>query len=277
MAQVWVRTHSITSMLHAQWLQNILDRWNKDDKYRKSLSDIGWTEEQIIQYVEIALEDRSYVAKQQERSRNEKSWKLSLNAEGIQRPLNQRSDFQKEAKQTYKRLYHEYTAITGSGNKPIPPQVRQRLGQQFGGLEEHDYRLKASTGWRYYPSSTTHSSSSSRWQPSSDLWSTWSWDSWISSSWTEQSFFLLNFLLYTSLGNRWVRGREGEVCEQCTYRAPLFLMHSCCAVVSQSCCQSVQSHIDPMHLHGSSHEAHCLRFAQKQAHLIAQCRTPCRT
>ena len=34
-----------------------------------------------------------------------------------------------------------------------------------------------------------------------------------------------------------------------------------------------------MHLHGSSHEAHCLRFAQKHWHLIrvAQCRTPCRT
>ena len=43
-----------------------------------------------------------------------------------------------------------------------------------------------------------------------------------------------------------------------------------------TCCQSVQSHIDPMHLHGSSHEAHCLRFAQKHSHLIliAQCRTP---
>ena len=24
--------------------KNILDRWKKDDKYRKSLSDIGWTE-----------------------------------------------------------------------------------------------------------------------------------------------------------------------------------------------------------------------------------------
>ena len=93
-------------MLHAQWLQNILDRWNNDDKYRKSLSDIGWSKEQVIQYDEIVLEDRSYVATQQERSRNEKSWKLSSNAEGIQRPLNQRSDF-KEANQTFKRLYHE--------------------------------------------------------------------------------------------------------------------------------------------------------------------------
>ena len=100
--------------------KNILDRWNNDDKYRKSSSDIGWTEEQIIQYDEIASEDHSYVATQQERNRNEKSWELSLNAECSQGPLNQRSVFN-EAKLTCKRLYHEYTAITGSGNKLIPP------------------------------------------------------------------------------------------------------------------------------------------------------------
>ena len=51
-----------------------LDRWSNDDKYRKYLSDIGWTEEQIMQNDEIALEDHSYVATQEERSRNEKSW-----------------------------------------------------------------------------------------------------------------------------------------------------------------------------------------------------------
>ena len=115
-----------------------------------------------IQYDKIALEDHSCIAT---RSRNEKSWKFSLNA-GVQGPLNQRSGF-KQAKQTCKR-------ITGSGNKPIPTeqQVRQRRDQQ--GLEEHAYRLDASPGWRYYLFSTTHSSSSSssRWQPSSDLWST---------------------------------------------------------------------------------------------------------
>ena len=48
-----------------------------------------------------------------------------------------------------------------------------------------------------------------------------------------------------------------------------------------TCCQSVQSHhtLTSMHLHGSSHEAHCLRFAQKHSHfiLVAQCRTFCRT
>ena len=83
------------------------------------------------------------------RSRKENSWKLSLNAEGVQGPLNQRSDFE-EAMQTCKRLYLEYTAITGSVNKPIPPeqQVRQTRDQQFEGLEEHDYRVGASTGWQ---------------------------------------------------------------------------------------------------------------------------------
>ena len=75
--------------------KTFLDRWNNDDKYRKSLSDIRWTEEQIVQYDVIALEDHSYVARKQERGRNEKSWKLSLNAESIKGPLNQ-----KEAKQT---------------------------------------------------------------------------------------------------------------------------------------------------------------------------------
>ena len=33
---------------HKNGYKNILDRWNKDDKYRKSLSDIGWNEESII-------------------------------------------------------------------------------------------------------------------------------------------------------------------------------------------------------------------------------------
>ena len=165
----------------------------------------------------------------------------------------------KEAKQTCKRLFHEFTAIIGSGNKLVLPgqQVRQRLAQQFAGLEGHEYRLQASTGWRY--SSTTHSSSSSRWQPSSDLWSTWSWDSWNSSYWTEQSFFLLQFFFNVS----WQSTGGRERCANSTPTAHHFLMHSCCAVVSQSCCQSVQSHIDPMHLHGSSHERRCLRFAQK--------------
>ena len=53
--------------------KTILERWHKDDKYRKSLSEIVWTEEQIIQYDELALGDHSYIATREERTRNEKS------------------------------------------------------------------------------------------------------------------------------------------------------------------------------------------------------------
>ena len=77
--------------------KTILDRWHDNDKHRKSLSDIGWIEEQIIQYDAIALEDHSCVASWQERSRKEKSWTVPLNAEGIQVPLNQRSDYYRSA------------------------------------------------------------------------------------------------------------------------------------------------------------------------------------
>ena len=102
----------------------------------------------------------------------------------------------------------------------------------------------------------------SKCEPISVWNSTWTWDSWQTSS-ACQNFNLLE--------NR----RGGS--KQYTCRAPFLLMHSCCAVLLQSSCHSVQSHIDPLHLHGSSHHAHCLRFAQKHSHLIAQCRTPCRT
>ena len=47
--------------------QTILERWHKDDTYRKSLSEIGWIEEQIFQYDELALEGQSYIATKEER------------------------------------------------------------------------------------------------------------------------------------------------------------------------------------------------------------------
>ena len=56
--------------------KTILERWYKDDQYRKSLSDIGWTGEQIKQYDAVALEDHSYVATPDERSRYKNSWKI---------------------------------------------------------------------------------------------------------------------------------------------------------------------------------------------------------
>ena len=73
--------------------KTILERWHKDDKYRSSLSLIGWTEEQIIEHDKIALEDHSYVATKPERIQNTKLWVLRLNQDGAQQPLNQRHDF----------------------------------------------------------------------------------------------------------------------------------------------------------------------------------------
>ena len=87
----------------------ILERWHNDDKYRESLSKIGWTEEQIIQYDELALEDHSEIATREERNRNEKSG-----------PLNQRPDFV-EAKREMKRLHDEHVEESQS--------KRQRIGE----------------------------------------------------------------------------------------------------------------------------------------------------
>ena len=45
--------------------KTIVERCHKDDKYRKSLSEIGWTGERIIQYDELALEDHSFFLQQE--------------------------------------------------------------------------------------------------------------------------------------------------------------------------------------------------------------------
>ena len=74
--------------------------------------------EQIIAYDELALEDHSYIATREERTRNEKNWVLSLNREGVQGPLSQRPDFV-EAKREFKKLHGEHVTETSEGNTPI--------------------------------------------------------------------------------------------------------------------------------------------------------------
>ena len=54
--------------------QTFLERWYRDKKYRKSLSEEGWTEEQIRQYDELALEDHPYEATPGEKRRWENNW-----------------------------------------------------------------------------------------------------------------------------------------------------------------------------------------------------------
>ena len=94
-------------------------------------------------------------------------------------------------------------------NQFLPaPQVRQRLDQQFEGLEEYDHRLETRPRWRFHPSSrTTHSPSSSHWQQSSDRKSNRSWDSWQTSSWVQTrvptSWAWSGLCVPFSMGHRW--------------------------------------------------------------------------
>ena len=68
--------------------KNILDRWNNDVKYRKSLSDMGGAEEGKIQYDNIASEDYSHNATREKKEvGTRKHGNSYLNAEGVQGPL----------------------------------------------------------------------------------------------------------------------------------------------------------------------------------------------
>ena len=65
---------------------SILARWLSDDRYRKSLSDIGWTAKDIVLFDRMALENHSYVATEAERIQNSEHWILKLNQDGAQQP-----------------------------------------------------------------------------------------------------------------------------------------------------------------------------------------------
>ena len=144
--------------------RTILSRWYASESYRNSLSAIGWKEKHTMLYDRIALEKHIHVATRAERIQNSKHWIPTLNKEGPQQPLNQRSDFAHA-----KRLHDELLARTQEEYRTIPrsQQVRQRKGQQFEGNEEYDYAVDPETGWRFCKGSRanlqTASSSSSKW------------------------------------------------------------------------------------------------------------------
>ena len=165
--------------------KSILQRWQKDDQYRNSLSLIGWTEEQIIEDDKdtMALENHLYRPRGSESIRHSEHWILRLNQDGPQEPLNQRPDFA-QAKRECKRLHDEYVAKTQQEYRTIhrDQQVRQLRGQAFEGHEECNYYVGLRTGWRFFVESQgdlSPLSSSTNWHRSS--WTTRSWNSWHSS------------------------------------------------------------------------------------------------
>ena len=165
---------------------SILARWLRDERYRKSLSDNGWNESDIMLLDRIALKNQIYVATRAERIRHSEHWILKLHQDGPQQPLNQRPDFA-HAKRECKILHDESLARTQQEYRTIlrSQQVRQRKEQAFEGIEEYDYAVGPRTGWRFYKPARGNLSPSSRSSSStnrdSNTWTTRSWNSWHSS------------------------------------------------------------------------------------------------
>ena len=132
-----------------------------DPIYRKSQFDIGWTEEHCTRLDEIAAEDHSYVATAAERARRENTWVFVLNSSGANGPVNQKEDLG----QAHHRLHPR-------------EHVRSRPDQPFAWHDEGSESVDPKTGWKWYDTKQTPSSSSSGWQPSA-------W--WRSSSWSQTS------------------------------------------------------------------------------------------
>ena len=70
----------------AKKYKSIQDRFLRCPIYRKSLWDIGWTEEHCARLDEIAAEDHSYVATTAERARRENTWVIVHNSSGPNGP-----------------------------------------------------------------------------------------------------------------------------------------------------------------------------------------------
>ena len=91
--------------------ETILVRWYREKKYRKSLSEEGWTEEKIRQHDALALEDHMKLHLKKGDDGKGTPGKLFFN-KGVQGPTRQRPHF-REAKHAYRRLFREHVESTG--------------------------------------------------------------------------------------------------------------------------------------------------------------------
>ena len=63
---MYCKGHEVVKKAHKYEYKTVLGRRYNDDKYRKSLTDIGRNEEGRMQYDKIALEDHSYIPTKEE-------------------------------------------------------------------------------------------------------------------------------------------------------------------------------------------------------------------
>ena len=87
--------------------ETILERWQTDATYQKSLSAERWTEEKIKEY-----------------DARQRNWEIVLNTGGVQAPIRQRPDF-REAKRACCRPYEEHVESYGQGNQSIHPAQQE--------------------------------------------------------------------------------------------------------------------------------------------------------
>ena len=71
----------------------------------------------------FATEDHSYFATRLEKNRNENSWKVVLNSEGANGPVNQRDDC-KKAKKTCDRQYKECATAAGMSTQEFILEIK---------------------------------------------------------------------------------------------------------------------------------------------------------
>ena len=134
--------------------KTILERWNGNEQYRKSLSDIGWNEEQIKQYDALALEDHSCVSTPEERSRYQNYWAISLNREGIRRPLDRRPDLLKQGRNAEDCTMNTLNELVKETDRSIlhsktDSDVTNNSRASMGPLT-----VDPRTGWKIYPSTS---------------------------------------------------------------------------------------------------------------------------
>ena len=126
----------------------ILSRWYDDEKYRKSLSDIGWREHHHIMYDRIALETHIYKATIAERIQIMDSYsKFRRRNSATTQSTTRLCSSEKRM-----RLHDKHLARTQQEYRDIrrSQQIRQRKGQQFEGHEDLDYVVDQNTSWRFY-------------------------------------------------------------------------------------------------------------------------------
>ena len=90
--RIYFKAHNTLRMAKKHVHKTILDRFLNSPRYRDSQTQIGWDEHICAAYDVIASEDHSYSKTRWKRSRNQNSWKLVLNSDGANGPVDQRDD-----------------------------------------------------------------------------------------------------------------------------------------------------------------------------------------